>query len=87
MKPLWWLTYRRAGELSGVVIVEGQALIDARMQASLKGLEVGVAFAEGHSLDDAVSKARVPIDALGRMLTLNEAKQVLKRLEERRQSN
>jgi hypothetical protein len=50
------------------------------MQASLRGLEVGVAFAEGHSIDDAVSKARVPIDALGRMLTLNEAKQVLKRL-------
>jgi hypothetical protein len=37
----------------------------------------------GHSLDDAVSKLRVPIDALGRMLTLNEAKQVLKRLQER----
>jgi hypothetical protein len=79
MKPLWWLTYRRVGEPFGMVIVEGQALIDARMQASLRGLEVGVAFAEGHSLDDAVSKARVPTDALGRMLTLNEAKQVLKR--------
>jgi hypothetical protein len=48
---------------------------------------VGVAFAEGHSLDDAVSKARVPIDALGRMLTLNEAKQVLKRLATFRRKN
>ena len=52
----------------------------------MRGLEVGVAFAEGHSLDDAVSKLRVPIDALGRMLTVTEAKQVLKRLEEPRQS-
>jgi hypothetical protein len=24
VKPLWWLTYRRDGELSGVVIVEGK---------------------------------------------------------------
>ena len=85
MKPLWCLTYRRDGELSGVVIVEGHTLIDARMQASLRGLEEGVAFAEGYSLDAAASRARVPMDDVGRMLTLDEAKQVLKRLEAGRQ--
>jgi hypothetical protein len=61
-----------------VVIVEGQALIDARMQASLRGLEEGVAFVEGHSLDDAASKAMVPAKAIGRMLSIAEAKTVLK---------
>jgi hypothetical protein len=37
------------------------------------------------SLDGAASKARVPMDDVGRMLTLDEAKQVLKRLEAGRQ--
>jgi hypothetical protein len=83
VKPLWWLTYRRDGELSGVVIVEGQALIDARMQASLRGLEEGVAFVEGHRLDDAASKAMVPTKAIGRMLSIAEAKTVLKQIDGR----
>jgi hypothetical protein len=83
VKPLWWLTYRRDGELSGVVIVEGQALIDARMQASLRGLEEGVAFVEGHSLHDAASKAMVPAKAIGRMLSIAEAKTVLKQIDGR----
>jgi hypothetical protein len=84
VKPLWWLTYRRDGKLAGVVIVEGRALIDARMQASLKGLEDGVAFAEGHQLDDAASKAMVPAKAIGRMLSIAEAKTVLKQIDGRR---
>jgi hypothetical protein len=79
-RPLWWLTYRRDGELAGVVIVEGQALIDARMQASLKGLEDGVAFAEGHQL---ASKAMVPAKAIGRMLSIAEAKTVLTQIDGR----
>jgi hypothetical protein len=83
--PQWWLTYRRDGRLSGVVIIEAHALIDARMQASLKGLEDGVAFAEGHQLDDDASKARVPAKAIGRMLSIMEAKGLLKQLEGKRQ--
>ena len=82
-RPLWWLTYRRDGKLSGVVIIEAHALIDARMQASLKGLEDGVAFAEGHQLDDAASKAMVPAKAIGRMLSIAEAKTVLKQIDGR----
>jgi hypothetical protein len=82
-RPLWWLTYRRDGKLSGVVIIEAHALIDARMQASLKGLEDGVVFAEGHRLDDAASKALVPPKQLGRMLSVEEAKRLLKGLEGR----
>ena len=77
------MTYRRDGKLSGVVIIEAHALIDARMQASLKGLEDGVIFAEGHRLDDAASKALVPPKHLGRMLSVEEAKRVLKGLEGR----
>jgi hypothetical protein len=53
------------------------------MQASLKGLEDGVVFAEGHRLDDAASKALVPPKQLGRMLSVEEAKWLLKGLEGR----
>jgi hypothetical protein len=77
---LWWLTYRRDGKLSGVVIVEADAQIDARMQASLKGLEDGVTFVEGHQLDDDARKARVPAKAIGKMLSIVEAKTVLKQI-------
>jgi hypothetical protein len=82
--PLWWLTYRRDGKLSGVVIMEAHALIDARMKASLKGLENGVAFAEGHRLDDAASKALVLPKQLGRMLSVEEAKRLLEEIEGKR---
>jgi hypothetical protein len=54
--------------------------LDARMQASLKGFEDGVVFAEGHRLDDASSKALVPPKQLGRMLSVEEAKRLLKGL-------
>jgi hypothetical protein len=39
-----------------------------------------VTFAEGHQLDDAASKARVPAKAIGRMLSIVEAKTVLKQI-------
>jgi hypothetical protein len=74
---------RQLDVLSGVVIIEAHALIDARMQASLKGLEDGVVFAEGHRLDDAASKALVPPKQLGRMPSVEKAKRLLKGLEGR----
>jgi hypothetical protein len=55
------------------------------MQASLKGLEDGVAFAEGHQLGDAASKAMVPANAIGRMLSIAEAKTVLNQIDGRSQ--
>jgi hypothetical protein len=78
---MWWLTYHRSGKVVGVVVIEAPSLIDARMRAALEAVEAGVDFAEGHELD-ASRSALVPAEQLERMLSIDEANQLLKRLEE-----
>jgi hypothetical protein len=79
---MWWLTYRRSGKVVGVVVIEAPSLIDARMHAALEAVEAGVDFADGHELDAALA-ALVPAEQLERMLSIEEANQLLKRLEEK----
>jgi hypothetical protein len=79
---MWWLSYRRSGKVGGVVVVEAPSLIDARMCAALEAVEAGVDFAEGQELDAARS-ALVPAEQRERMLSIEEANQLLKRLEEK----
>jgi len=45
---LFWLTYRRCGKLSGIVLVEASNLL----HANLEGLDRDADFAEGHEFDD-----------------------------------
>jgi hypothetical protein len=79
---MWWLTYRRSGEAVGVVVIEAPSLIDARLRAALEAVEAGVDFTEGQELDAARS-ALVPAEHLERMLSIEEANQLLKRLEQK----
>jgi hypothetical protein len=79
---MWWLTYLRSGKAVGVVVIEAPSLIDARMRAALEAVEAGVNFAEGHELDAAQS-ALVPAEQLERLLSIEEANQLLKRLDEK----
>ena len=79
---MWWLTYLRSGETVGVVVIEAPSLIDARMRAALEAVEAGVDFAEGHEIDAARS-ALVPAEQLERLLSIEEANQLLKRLDEK----
>jgi hypothetical protein len=74
---MWWLTYLRSGETVGVVVIEAPSLIDARMRAALEAVEAGVDFAEGHEIDAARS-ALVPAEQLERLLSIEEANQLLK---------
>ena len=76
---MWWLTYRRSGKASGVVLFEAPSLVHARMQASLEAVDAGAEFAEGHELGAALA-ALVPAEQVGRMLTIEEARQLLERL-------
>jgi hypothetical protein len=48
--PHFWLSYRDAGRLVGVVIVESTSLIQARLNAAVGGVDAGATFAEGHEL-------------------------------------
>jgi hypothetical protein len=75
----YWLTYRRNGDLVGVVIIEASSLITARMWAALDQLDQGATFSEGHTLEYAMTAA-LPAGTIGRMLTPAEATQLLHRL-------
>jgi hypothetical protein len=79
---MWWLTYRRSGTAVGVVVVEAPSLIEARLRVALEAVEADVDFAEGHELDAALA-ALVPAEQLDRMLSIEEANQLLKRVEEK----
>jgi hypothetical protein len=76
---MWWLTYRRSGRASGVVLMEVTSLVQARMQASLEVVDAGAELAEGHELG-AARGALVPVEQVGSMLTIEEARQVLEGL-------
>jgi hypothetical protein len=80
MRSLWWLTYSRDGKLSGVVIVEGNALIDARISGALEEVDRRAESIQGHRLD-ARCAAMVPTRAIGRMLSIKEAKKLEDRFE------
>ena len=77
---MWWLTYRRCGKASGVVLIEAPSLDHARTQASL--VDAHVDFAEGYELDAALA-AVVPVHQVGRMLTIEETRQLLERFRRR----
>jgi hypothetical protein len=76
---LWWLCYRRSGEIK-VVIVEATSLIFARMHVSLARADEDAAFVEGHELDEVYS-ALVPARYIGSMLPRRSAATLLDRLE------
>jgi hypothetical protein len=47
--PLFWLTYRHHdGRAAGVIVVESNGLLHARLKASLAGADRGLEFVSGH---------------------------------------
>jgi hypothetical protein len=76
---LFWLCYRKSGQVS-VAIIEAPSLIHARMRAALDGADAAATFAEGHEVD-ADHAARVPRGRIGTMLSRDEAATLLDRIE------
>ncbi len=79
-RRLYWLTYSRAGEPIGVVIIRSGSLVDARMRVALDGLDDGVDFGEGHKLDRKRTRL-VTRQEIGRMLSIEDANRLPRRLE------
>lgn len=66
--PLFWLSYRHTnGSFAGVVMIESNALVNARMRAALSGVDEGLLFVSGHVLDSD-NTAQVPSNLMGRLL-------------------
>jgi hypothetical protein len=78
--PLHWIFYRGKDSPDGVVIIDGETLVDARMSARRRGFENGVFFAEGHILNPELA-AIVEPQEIGRFLSLSEANWIIRRFE------
>ena len=72
MKSLFWLCYRRDNRLLGVVILEADTLLEARMFAALDGIDQLSEFSEGYELSTHHA-AMVTANLVGRMLSPDEA--------------
>jgi hypothetical protein len=48
--PHFWLTYGDADRFVGAVIMEAPSILEARMNAAVRKIAVGLPFAEGHQL-------------------------------------
>jgi hypothetical protein len=70
---LWWLSFPE-GE---AVIMEASSLAQARLLAVANGLGRASQFVEGYPID-ALLAARVPDHSVGRILTREEARRLLK---------
>jgi hypothetical protein len=76
---MWWLYYRNEGELVGVAIIAAPSLYHARMRAAVDGIGRAANYSEGKELD-AEHAALVPKEHLGRMLSPEEARQLIDRM-------
>src|SRR5260370_39642211 len=63
--PLFWLRYRHPdSRFAGVVVLESDTLIRARMKAAASGAVQGLDFVGAHQLDKG-SARRIPADMIG----------------------
>ncbi len=66
--PLFWLRYRHPdSRFAGVVVLESDTLIRARMKAAASGAVQGLDFVGAHQLDKG-SARRIPADMIGRLV-------------------
>jgi hypothetical protein len=78
--PHFLLTFGYAGRpVVGIVIIEAPSMFQARMTAVVRRFAPGVPFGEGLELS-AKMMNRVPPEQIGRMLSGNEASQLILRL-------
>ena len=79
--PHFWLTYGDADRFVGAVIMEAPSLLEARMNAAVRKIAAGLAFAEGHQLSPKLI-ALVPPTKIGRMLSRTETMALIRHLED-----
>jgi hypothetical protein len=76
---MWWLCYRDEGKLVGVAIIAAPSIYHARMQAAVRGIGKVADYTEGMEVD-AEHAALIPQDWIGRLLSPEEAQQLMERI-------
>ena len=76
---MWWLYFRNEGNPVGVASIEAPSLYYARMRAAVRGLGKAADYFEGKEVD-AEHAALVPPHCIGRLLSPEEARQLIERM-------
>jgi hypothetical protein len=76
---MWWLCYRNEGKLVGVAIIQAASIYHARLLAAVRGIGRAVDYSEGNEVD-AEHAALIPQDCIGRLLSPEEARQLMDRI-------
>lgn len=72
---MWWINFRRSGELTAVAIVQAPTIYHARMRLAAGGIGNPADFGEGKELD-AERAALVPRDLIDKLLLPEEAQKL-----------
>jgi hypothetical protein len=72
---MWWVNFRRGGELTGMAIIEAPTLFHARMRLAAHGIGNPVDFSEAKEVD-AERAALIPRNLVGRLLLPDEAQKL-----------
>ena len=80
--PHFLLTFGDASRLVGIVIMEAPSMLQARINAVVRGIAPNVPFGDGHELS-ARLVASVSPTQVGRMMSGAEAAELIRRLDAR----
>ena len=73
---LFWSNYRYPdGKFAGAMVIEATALISARMQAAVFGLDEGLHFAGGREVNAEIGR-QVPESMIGRLLDFRDLRRL-----------
>jgi hypothetical protein len=72
---MWWVNFRRRGDLTGVAIIEAPTIYHVRMRLAVRGIGNPADFSEGKEVD-AERAALVPREFMGRLLLPDEAQKL-----------
>jgi hypothetical protein len=81
--PYFWMCYRNLDHRVGVVIIKAPSLFEAGLDAGLGGLDAGGSFVEAIEIGAELIALALP-EQIGRMLSEEEAENLVVRFEGRR---
>jgi hypothetical protein len=76
MNTMWWLYFCNGNVLVGAAIIEARTLYHARLRAAAQGIGRAAEYNAGEEAEVEL-RLLVPRDCIGRLLSLQEARQVV----------